>query len=161
MKKKTHTTAAFAFSERVLKMRLERRRLKKLHLEKPRLRQQLSALDRQAILAVTGGRCHICGGDLTGGWEADHVRAHSTGGAHARDNFLAAHAVCNNYRWNYTPDEFQQILKLGVWVRNQIEKKTSLGLQTAEKFVKHETRRDGRRRPAADVQKKKAKQRTA
>ena len=27
-------------------------------------------------------------------------------------NYLAAHAICNNYRWNYGAEEFQLILKL-------------------------------------------------
>jgi hypothetical protein len=27
--------------------------------------------------------------------------AHSTGGKHRVDNYLAAHSVCNNYRWHY------------------------------------------------------------
>ena len=28
------------------------------------------------------------------------------------DNYLPAHATCNNYRWDYTAAEFQEILKL-------------------------------------------------
>lgn len=31
------------------------------------------------------------------------------------DNFLPAHSTCNNYRWDYLAEEFELILKLGVW----------------------------------------------
>jgi len=98
------------------------------------------------ILAKTAGRCHICGGELTEPWQADHVLAHSGGGVHAADNYLPAHAICNNYRWDYTADEFQELLKLGVWIRLQIEHKTPLGQQAAAKYMAHDTRRTLRRK---------------
>jgi hypothetical protein len=53
------------------------------------------------------------------------------GGAHSVDNFLPAHALCNNYRWDYSAEEFQYILKLGVWIRTQIEQETQLGRHAA------------------------------
>jgi hypothetical protein len=73
--------------------------------------------------------------------------AYGGGGGHAADNYLPAHALCNNYRWDYGADEFQQILKLGVWLRTQIERKTPLGLLAAKSFLAHETVREGRRKP--------------
>jgi hypothetical protein len=78
--------------------------------------------------------------------KADHVLARSTGGKHAVDNYLAAHSICNNYRWHYDAEEFQWILKLGVWMRTQIEKGTPLGLVAGQKFCRHERRRSGRRK---------------
>ena len=34
--------------------------------------------------------------------QADHVLAHSAGGGNRlEDNYLPAHALCNNYRWDY------------------------------------------------------------
>jgi 5-methylcytosine-specific restriction endonuclease McrA len=80
-----------------------------------RARQKLSAAERNAIFTKTGGRCHVCGGAIQGAWQADHVFPHSGGGHHAAENYLPAHALCNNYRWDYTTDEFQYVLKLGVW----------------------------------------------
>jgi len=74
------------------------------------------------------------------------VLAHSGGGGSEADNYLAAHTLCNNYRWDYLPEEFQVILKLGVWARTQIEKNTSLGQQLASAFVAYEKVRRGRRR---------------
>lgn len=79
-------------------------------------------------------------------WQADHVLAHSGGGGHSLQNYLPAHAVCNNYRWDYGPQEFQAILKLGVWLRTQIERGTKIGALAGESFVKHERIRVGRRR---------------
>ena len=65
------------------------------------------------------------------------------------DNYLAAHRTCNNYRWDYLPEEFEVILKLGVWARTQIEKGTGLGQELGSKFEKHEARREARRKKRA------------
>src|SRR3712207_8439206 len=51
--------------------------------------------------------------------------AHSSGGAHSADNYLPAHTLCNNYRWDYSPEEFQLVLKIGVWARTRSEEHTS------------------------------------
>jgi 5-methylcytosine-specific restriction endonuclease McrA len=109
-------------------------------------RLRLSAAERRAILSKTGGRCHICGGEIDGAWDADHVFAHAQGGAHATDNYLPAHSICNTYRWFYGTEEFQWILKLGVWLRTQIESGDDSALGLAERFIRHEARRDSRRR---------------
>jgi hypothetical protein len=109
-------------------------------------RRPLSSAERQQVNAKTAGRCHICGGMVEEGWQADHVLAHSSGGGTEADNYLAAHTLCNNYRWDYLPQEFQTILKLGVWARTQIEKNTLLGKQLASAFVAHEKIRHRRRK---------------
>jgi 5-methylcytosine-specific restriction endonuclease McrA len=65
-----------------------------------RSRTSLTAAERLQVLAKTSGACHICGGKIEGkSWRADHVIAHSAGGTHDVDNYLPAHATCNNYRW--------------------------------------------------------------
>ena len=87
----------------------------------------MSTAQRAKVLAKTDGRCHICGGAIIGTWQADHVLARSGGGRHTEDNHLPAHPLCNNYRWDYLSDEFQCILKLGVWARTQVETNTGLG----------------------------------
>lgn len=80
-------------------------------------------------------------------WEADHVLALSAGGVRSADNYLPAHSICNNYRWHYDAEEFQWILKLGVWIRTQIEKRTLVGMAAAAGFVVYERRRASRRQP--------------
>jgi hypothetical protein len=111
-------------------------------------RRSLSKSDRARVLEKTTKRCHICGGPIDLRWQADHVLAHSNGGQHSVENFLPAHNLCNNYRWDYSQEEFQWILKLGVWVRTQIVKRTLLGRQLAEHFFAYEVRRQARRRKA-------------
>lgn len=136
-----------AFAEYLHELRLTRRRRKAELRGTIAPRQPLSLAERKEVLRKTAGRCHICGGAIDGKkWHADHVFSHSAGGAHAADNYLPAHALCNNYRWDYTADEFQQVLKLGVWIRLQIEHKTPLGLQAAARYLAHDIRRTARRR---------------
>jgi hypothetical protein len=40
-------------------------------------------------------------------WQADHVLAHGRGGEASCENYLPAHKLCNTYRWDYLPEEFQ------------------------------------------------------
>jgi len=111
-------------------------------------RQLLTKAERAQVLRKSDARCHICGGTITGqDWQADHVFAHSAGGTHSLDNNLPAHPLCNNYRWHYDTEEFQWILKLGVWLRTHLENQTPLGLAAAAQFVAHDRRRSSRRRP--------------
>lgn len=79
-------------------------------------------------------------------WQADHVLAFSAGGADSADNYLPGPSLCNNYGWDYLPEEFQEILRLGVWLRTQIETQTSIGSQAGVAFVRSEELRLSRRR---------------
>jgi 5-methylcytosine-specific restriction endonuclease McrA len=125
-------------------LRSQRRLGKRDSIGKPRT--SLTAAERLQVFAKTSGRCHICGGKVGDErWQADHVMAHSAGGTHDVDNYLPAHATCNNYRWDYLPEEFQFILKLGVWARTQIERGTTVGNDVASAFAGHEARRIKRR----------------
>jgi hypothetical protein len=71
------------------------------------------------------------------------VLSHSAGGVHAADNYLPAHALCNNYRWDYSEKEFQLILKLGVWLANEIRHDSEIGRTAAARFARKE---EGRHR---------------
>jgi hypothetical protein len=129
-----------------LRLLHEERRRRKLEVRARGLkRQSLSLSERQAVLNKTAARCHICGGEIAGKWDADHVFSHAQGGPRTVDNYLPAHSLCNNYRWFYGTEEFQWILKLGVWFRTQIENDDDLALELAERFVRHEARRNRRR----------------
>jgi hypothetical protein len=112
-------------------------------------RAVLTKADRGKVLGKTGGRCHICGGTINADdWQADHILAHSTGGVHSVENYLPAHSICNNYRWHYAAEEFQWIIKLGVWLRTQIERGMPIGRAAGQKFCEHERRRAVRRKLA-------------
>ena len=133
--------------ERFILLRNKRRQRQVENQVAPRRRRALRPGDRKTILAKTGGRCHICGGRVVTDWEADHVLAHAGGGLHSAENYLAAHSLCNNYRWDYDPEEFQWVLKIGVWARLQMEKNGSLGADLLSRFFKYEAQRLARRRP--------------
>lgn len=138
--------AVSEFAAHLREMRRQRRlRVRSGRRERLR-RATLPRAGRAVVLSKTGGRCHICGGLIDGSdWRADHVLAHSSGGVHAVDNYLPAHSLCNNYRWHYDAEEFQWIIKLGVWVRTQIERGTPIGLSAGQRFCEYERQRDGRR----------------
>lgn len=132
------------FISRIQALRQQRRKTK-TSLRGKVTRRSPAKSKKAQILQKTGGRCHICGGHIDGDWQADHVFAHALGGEHDPDNYLPAHPICNNYRWFYGTEEFQWILKLGVWLRTQIENETPLGRTAAESFCMHERGRVRRR----------------
>ena len=134
------------FATHLRRLRRVRRKRKLAVRSQGGKRQSLNVRGRRNVLDKTGKRCHICGGKIDGAWEADHVFAHAQGGDHSVDNFLPAHKICNNYRWFYGPEEFQWILKLGVWLRTKIENEDQFAMELAEKFVRDERRRDSRRK---------------
>lgn len=140
------TDAGKTYAEWLTKLRRERRELKADGKLRGAFRKALSKSERDVVLKKTAARCHICGGKIDGAWQADHVLAHSVGGGHAVENYLPAHATCNNYRWDYTAAEFQEILKLGVWARTQVETGTSVGREIASKFSAYEAKRNARRK---------------
>ena len=146
MKRTSKSDNASNLRQRIIDLRADRRMRKTTMRSTSGRRQLLTRGERAEILAKTAGHCHICGGHIGAEkWQADHVLAHSGGGQHRLDNYLPAHALCNNYRWDYMPEEFQLILKLGVYTKTQIERGTSLGNHACEAFAAHEGRRMLRR----------------
>ena len=130
-------------------------RLKKLHALRikakvvgPARRKSLTPSELKDILSKTGRRCHVCGGRIKRSepWQADHILAHTHGGKQSIENYLPAHSICNNYRRHFGAEEFQWILKLGVWTRTLIETRKGLGIDLAEKFIEHERKRISRQR---------------
>lgn len=134
------------FAEYLKALYLRRRKGKsKNNVVKVR-RRSLSGFERKEVLRKTGDKCHICGGLVEDKWEADHILSFSSGGKHTIDNYLPAHRLCNSYRWDYLPEEFQEILRLGVWLRTQIQNKSMIGRQAAEKYISYENNRITRRK---------------
>ena len=125
----------------------QKRRKRKGEIDRA-IRGRLTEFDRELVLRKTGRRCHICGGKIRTkeGWQADHVLAHSVGGKHTIDNYLPAHKLCNHYRWDYSADEFQYILKIGVWTCTQIRRQSNIGIEVARSFMAHERARETRRK---------------
>ena len=111
---------------------------RRLHKETLKKIMKLSKKQREAVLAKTNAHCHICGIPLHTTWQADHVKAHSAGGTHEENNYLPACNTCNNYRWHYSSEEIQIILKLGVWVKTKIATESKLAMEISNEFVKYE-----------------------
>lgn len=110
-------------------------------------REALSRSARVEIHSKTEGRCHFCGCDVeVTSFEADHVKNHTSGGSSAAENFLPACRTCNNYRWHYSHEELQWILKIGVWIRHEIVKQSKIGRLLASAFINKEVRRERRRK---------------
>jgi hypothetical protein len=137
-----------ALAVRLRRLHRVRRRSRATQLIHREARQSLTVSERNIILEKTNHRCHICGGRIrrSGKWCADHILAYSHGGPHAIDNYLPAHVTCNSYRRNFGPEEFQWILKLGVWMRGQIAREDRVAMQVADRFVKHQQRTAARRK---------------
>lgn len=147
MKRSLKSDAGEELRQRIIRLRAERRARKLGNRSRTRPRSSLSQRQRDEIFAKTAGHCHICGGYIgSERWQADHVLAHSGGGEHRLDNYLPAHALCNNYRWDYLSEEFQLIMKLGVYAKTQIERDTPLGLTIREAFCRYELQRAARRK---------------
>jgi 5-methylcytosine-specific restriction endonuclease McrA len=138
--------SAIRLAQRLRELRLDRRKRKATQLGLAQSRKRLSGYDRRAVWEKTGGRCHICGESVGKRWQADHVFPRSTGGTHSAENYLPAHRLCNNYRWDYSPEELQWVLKIGIWARKQIETGSPLGVRISEVFYRYEIRRQKRRR---------------
>jgi len=126
---------------RLSKLRNARRRWQEKRRARGVSRQQISEIRRAEILAKTAGLCHLCGGKISGDWSADHVLAHRRGGRHRLDNFLAAHRLCNGYRWDYSPQELQWVLAIGIWARLEMERQSPLGAELLRRFHATETRK--------------------
>lgn len=133
MTPKKPSKTAVAFTKKLVRLRSDRKDEKEQHRGKNK-RNPPTPKQRNEILAKTGASCHICGGKIKGTWHADHVVSHSSGGLSQVDNYLPAHQICNSARKAYTPEEFQWIIKLGVWLRTQIANETTVGKDAVEKF---------------------------
>ena len=100
---------------------------------------------RKYIFQKTGGKCHICGGNLDKGWHADHVLPHASGGQDSVENFLGSCSVCNMARWYFCPEEIRLILKLGRIAQTEIRKGTKRGKFIAQKYIAEEEQRRKRK----------------
>jgi len=131
-----------------LRIYRKRRRDRVFSGEPKSKRRALSSADREEILGRTRGRCHLCGGVIgKGAWDANHVFPLALGGKQGLENYLPAHRSCNGARWHLRPKEMVQVLKLGAWLRSEIERGTPIGKMAGEAYCKVDSRRVARRKP--------------
>ena len=138
---------ARGLARRLRQLRATRRKDRKRLLSNREPRRALTPMQREEVYEKTGGRCHICGGEIDRErrWAADHILAYALGGKHEVSNYLPAHGSCNKYRSAYGPEEYKWITKLGVWFRTQITNGSPSAMLLAERFVRHERGRQERR----------------
>ena len=123
----------------LIKLILSLRTIRRKNKVKDAKRYSLTEKQRETVLSKTDSRCHLCGIELmVHNFQADHVKTHSSGGTPAENNYLPSCFTCNNYRWYYSPEEIQIILKLGVWAKAKAVNDAEFGLAIADGFVKHE-----------------------
>jgi len=117
------------------------------HFPRPPRRLALTTEQRAEVLDKTDARCHLCGGEIIENkFAADHVLSHAAGGEHKLANYLPAHSLCNGCRWFYSPEEFQWILRMGIWARKEMEdQKKKIGRDMLAAFWKHEKKIPERR----------------
>jgi 5-methylcytosine-specific restriction endonuclease McrA len=115
-------------------------------------RHHLNPYERKQVWDKTAGHCHLCGGDMNQQSDGelpeeqeilphfvvDHVVPYASGGSDSIKNFLPAHGLCNGCRWFYSPEEFQWVLRMGVWARKQMEDATEIGRKMREPFLANE-----------------------
>ena len=128
--------------------KLLHKRISKLHLRRRNSKRdvgrtrRLTQTQKLSIHSKTNGRCHFCGIKVRiDNFQADHIVSHIRGGEHSEDNYLPSCFTCNNYRWHYLPRELQIILKLGVWMRTEIENQSVIGKDVAARFSRREKSR--------------------
>ena len=144
MKELPYISDTKVFSEKIRRL-IDEREESKIYSNLAK-RVRLSKEQRKRIFDKTDGRCHICGDSIEiNEFEADHVKNHTSGGLCNEENFLPSCGACNNYRWHYSPEELQWILKIGIWAKTQVAKQTVIGKIIADKFLKHESNREKRR----------------
>lgn len=118
-----------------------------------RTRLRINAQQRHKILQETANRCHICGGAITDTdyFEVDHVYPAAAGGSNKTDNLLPAHGLCNTVKSNRQGEEFQWVLKIGVWAKKHMQGESQLGEQMLKLFYEQELKRVKRQKPAERV----------
>jgi len=113
----------------------------------------------EIIFNKTKGHCHFCGDilifkkygckniqDIKGSWEADHIIQKGKGGSQKAENCLPSCVKCNRLRWHREGSELQELVLLGLIVKDEIKKKSSVGVSMKELKIKREYLNEKRRR---------------
>ena len=92
------------------------------------LRRSLSVRKRRSIFEKTGGRCHICGDELSlEDFHVDHVMPVRLGGDSSLSNLLAACGDCNRLKSAQRPAKIRDTLRIGIKARTHMKNGTVLG----------------------------------
>lgn len=94
------------------------------------------------VFNKTFGHCHFCGDPLifqkyglkdieniNGAWEADHVIQKGKGGTKEIINCLPTCIKCNRLRWHRKGQNLRELIFLGLIAKNEISKKSKIGIE--------------------------------
>jgi 5-methylcytosine-specific restriction endonuclease McrA len=69
-------------------------------------------IDKQKVHAKYGGKCAYCGRKITvKEMQVDHFHAKIYGGNDDLDNLMPACRDCNNYKYNYSLEQFRRYIE--------------------------------------------------
>ena len=116
----------------------------------------------KTVFNKTLGHCHFCGdpldfqkyglkdiNNIDGAWEADHVIQKGKGGIKEITNCLPTCIKCNRLRWHRKGDNLRELIFLGLIAKNEIIKKSKVGIEIDNLRSKREMDNKKRRRNIA------------
>lgn len=101
-----------------------------------------SKQQKEEILDSTNSVCHMCGIHLT----IDDFSITSSIGVDFVEKKMPACLSCKKIYDRYLPDEIRWAMKIGLWVRTQIDFETDLGNEIALRIIEEEKYRESRRK---------------
>ncbi len=122
----------------------EFRRLKSERIASKNIKQTstTSKHQKKEIFEQTSGICHICGVHLT----IDKFSITTSIGANSEIKKMSACLTCKKNYDKYLPDEIRWAMKIGFWLKTQIEFETDLGNEVALRIIEEEKYRESKRK---------------
>jgi 5-methylcytosine-specific restriction endonuclease McrA len=124
----------------------EFRRLKSERLKTKEKKQSFSTSIskrlKTEIFELTNGVCHICGVHLT----IDNFSITTAPNAESEIQKMPACLSCKKIYDKYLPDEIRWAMKIGLWIKTQIEFETELGKEIALRVIEEEKYRESKRK---------------
>lgn len=122
----------------------EFRRLKSERIAIKAIKQSstTSKLEKKEIFDQTNGICHICGIHL----KIDKFSITTSISTNSEIKKMPACLTCKKNYDKYLPDEIRWAMKIGLWIKTQIEFETDLGNEVALRIVEEEKYRESKRK---------------
>ena len=101
-----------------------------------------SKLEKTKIFELTNGICHMCGINLS----IDNFSITTSINANSEVKKMPACLTCKKNYDKYLPDEIRWAMKIGLWIKTQIEFETDLGKEIALRIIEEEKYRESKRK---------------